>query len=234
MNLFLRFLFETLKRYFRVDVYGLENIPKRGKALIAPNHSGCSGVDALMLGYLLHDMTPRMPRILTLWSVFRRIPILVPTAEGLGLKAASVENGIHLLRKNNLVVCFPEGEAGSLKPTGERYHLQPFKTGFIRMALTTGSPIIPCIIIGAEEANINLATVELGRKKYRIPLPLNMLPLPAKWDVRFLPPIDLNTYRHCVDDKEKLREIADQIQLQMQKSLNAELERRDYVYLKHA
>jgi 1-acyl-sn-glycerol-3-phosphate acyltransferase len=38
-----QFLGEILRKYFRLEVEGLENIPLRGPVIIAPNHSGFSG-----------------------------------------------------------------------------------------------------------------------------------------------------------------------------------------------
>jgi 1-acyl-sn-glycerol-3-phosphate acyltransferase len=183
-------------------------------------------------------MLPRIPRVLTLWSFFKTFPWFSPVAQRMGLKPASTENGVTLLKKNNLVVCFPEGEKGSFKPTSKRYQLQDFKTGFIRMALLTGAPIVPCVIIGAEESNICLATIKLWNKaktrETEIPLPFNMLPLPAKWDIRFFAPIDLSPYRHYADDKGKLKELAEEIRAKMQGQMDHELAHREYVYVKQA
>ena len=238
MEQIFRLMLESFRKYFRIDVHGIEHIPKRGKALIAPNHSGCSGLDAVMLTYLLQQKLPRIPRVLTLWTFFKAFPFFAPAAQRMGLKPASTDNGVILLKKNNLVVCFPEGEKGSFKPTANRYRLQDFKTGFIRMALVTGAPIVPCVIIGAEESNINLATLKFrGRKRARetiMPLPFNLIPLPAKWDIRFFAPIDLSGYRQYADDKAKLKEIAQEIREKMQAQINRELSKRQYVYLKHA
>jgi 1-acyl-sn-glycerol-3-phosphate acyltransferase len=231
-----RFVLENIRKYFRIELHGVENIPRRGKAIIAPNHSGCSGLDAVMLGYTLYLKTPRIPRILTLWDFFRLFPVFEPAAHRLGLKPASTDNGIGLLKKNNLVVCFPEGEAGPFKPSSKRYQLQEFHTGFIRMALLTGAPIIPCVIIGAEESNINLGSFKVKKKKKIgfIPVPFNMLPLPAKWDIRFFAPVDLSAHREFADDKVKLQQLADELKMQMQTAINAELADRKYVYLKLA
>lgn len=230
-------MLESFARYLRIDVHGIEHIPKRGKALIAPNHSGCSGLDAVMLTYLLQQKLPRIPRVLTLWTFFKAFPFFAPTAHRMGLKPASTENGVTLLKKNNLVVCFPEGEKGSFKPTSKRYRLQVFKTGFIRMALVTGAPIVPCVIIGAEETNINLATLKIRNKKKAretlLPIPFNVIPLPAKWDIRFFAPIDISAYRKYADDKDKLREIAQEIRDSMQAQVDKELSKREYVYIKN-
>ena len=238
MEQIFRLMLESFAKYLRIDVHGIEHIPKRGKALIAPNHSGCSGLDAVMLVYLLQQKLPRIPRMLTLWTFFRVFPFFAPVAQRMGLKPASTENGVTLLKKNNLVVCFPEGEKGSFKPTAKRYKLQDFKSGFIRMALVTGAPIVPCVIIGAEETNINLATLKLRDKKKAhdtlIPIPFNVIPLPAKWDIWFFEPIDLSGYRQFADDKVKLKEIAQEIRATMQAHVDSELAKRKYVYIKNA
>src|SRR5262249_54564803 len=43
-----RFLYE---KYFRVTATGLENIPKTGRVLVVPNHSGQLPMDGVMIGY---------------------------------------------------------------------------------------------------------------------------------------------------------------------------------------
>ena len=44
-----RLFMEILKKYFRLEVVGAENIPESGAVLITPNHSGFSGFDAMVL-----------------------------------------------------------------------------------------------------------------------------------------------------------------------------------------
>jgi len=227
-----RFLMEAFHQYFRIDVEGLEHVPRRGRALVAPNHSGCSGLDAVMIGYILNRDTGRIPRILTLWTFFEVFRPLEGIALKLGLKEATAQTGLRLLRKNNLLVVFPEGEEGSFKPSSERYRLQPFRTGFVRMALLTDSPIVPALVIGAEESNINLGKIRLPRLKGLIlPVPFNFLPLPAKWKIKFLPPLDLSGYGpEDVADRSRMLELAEKIRVQMQKALDQELAQRSYVY----
>ena len=47
---------------------------------------------------------------------------------------------------------FPEGARGTAKLYPERHSLVRFGTGFIRLALQTGSPVIPTAFIGGGEA----------------------------------------------------------------------------------
>jgi len=84
-------------------------------------------------------------------------------ANKLGFIEATSENGLKALKKNQLVVLFPEGEYGNFKPSSKAYQLQEFKRGFIRMALATNSPIIPTLILGAEETHVNLSRLKLTK-----------------------------------------------------------------------
>jgi 1-acyl-sn-glycerol-3-phosphate acyltransferase len=59
------FLMEIMRKYFRLEVEGIEYIPKRGAAIVAPNHSGFSGFDALILAHTINTEARRIPRVLT-------------------------------------------------------------------------------------------------------------------------------------------------------------------------
>ncbi|MDX9731265.1 MAG: lysophospholipid acyltransferase family protein, partial [Bdellovibrionales bacterium] len=147
-----RFMMEIARRYFRLEVEGLEHIPRRGAGIIAPNHSGYSGFDAFLLANEIHRSTGRLPRILTHHFWFLTKATAIP-AEKVGFVEATTQNGRDLLKRNNLIVLFPEGEHGNFKPTTKRYHLQEFKRGFVRLAIERQCPIIPVLIIGAEETH---------------------------------------------------------------------------------
>jgi 1-acyl-sn-glycerol-3-phosphate acyltransferase len=220
-------MMELLRKYFRLEVEGLENVPRRGAAIIAPNHSGFAGFDALLLAHTIYRDLKRVPRVLTHHFWFLTKATAVP-AQKIGFVEATLENGISALEKNNLMVIFPEGEEGNFKPTIERYQLQEFKRGFIRMAIQTQSPIVPTLVIGAEEANINLSKLRFGKylKGLVLPLPLNVVPLPVKWKIKFLPPIYLPYKPEQVHDRELMIEIAEEIRELMQEALSDALQKR--------
>ena len=225
------FLMEVAEKYFRLQVEGLEHIPRRGPALVAPNHSGYSGFDAFLLSHEIFKHTGRVPRILTHHLWFLSKVTSVP-AEKVGFIEASMANGIAQLKKNNLVILFPEGESGNFKPTSERYQLREFKRGFVRLALLKQCPIVPTLIIGAEETHINLAQFKLSPMlaKYLgdliLPVPLNIVPLPAKWRIKFLPPIHLPYKPNAVDDRALVDELAQEIQEKVQTEISEEVARR--------
>lgn len=226
-RVFPKLLMEIVRKYFRVEVEGLENVPKRGSALITPNHSGFVGFDALLIAHILNNDVKRIPRVLTHHFWFLSKTTAIP-AQKMGFTEANLENGISALKKNNLVVIFPEGEYGNFKPSNQMYQLQEFKRGFIRMALATQSPIVPTLVIGAEESNINLSQLKFTKflKGTVIPLPLNVIPLPVKWKIKFLPPIYLPYKPSAAEDRDLLLEIAEDIQEQMQEALADEIAKR--------
>ncbi len=222
-----RFLAEILRKYFRLEVEGIENIPKHGAVIVAPNHSGFSGFDAIILNDVIIKDGHRVPRILThhLWFLTKTTAL---PAQKMGFIEATYENGIKNLRKKNLIVLFPEGEKGNFKPSTRMYQLQDFKRGFVRMALETQACIVPALVIGAEESSINLSTLKWTRylRGPILPLPLNIIPLPVKWKIKFLEPIKLPYKPSSVHDSELVHDITNDIQELMQKELLSELKKR--------
>lgn len=230
-RVFPRWIMELVRKYFRLRIEGLENIPKKGAAIILPNHSGYMGIDAALLAHILSIKAKRIPRVLThhLWFLTKTTAL---PAQKMGFTEATLKNGIAELRKNHLVVLFPEGEAGNFKPTEKMYQLQEFRRGFVRMALETGAPIVPTIVIGAEESQITLSTLKFTRflKGLVIPLPLNVVPLPTKWKIVFLEPIVLPFTKKSLRSEGLVREISEEIQEKMQKALRKELRKRKSLF----
>ena len=220
-------LMELLGSYFRLEIEGIENIPAKGPAIIAPNHSGYAGLDALILMHEINKATGRVPRVLMHSFWFLAQTTAIPATK-VGFIKATTENGLHQLRKNNLIVLFPEGEYGNFKASTKAYKLQEFKRGFVRMALAEQCPIIPTLVLGAEESQINLASLKAS--KYFpgtvLPLPLNIIPLPSKWKIIFLKPIHLPYKPDAAGDKELVHETAQEIRESMQKALSEELAKR--------
>jgi 1-acyl-sn-glycerol-3-phosphate acyltransferase len=193
----LRILFD---RYWRIEVSGLEHVPDDGPALIAANHSGAVPADAFMLAVALELRQP--PRCLrVLYDRFvDALPLIGPLYRRLGAFPASFPNAELMLRRGELVGLFPEGIAGVEKRYTERYRLRPFKTGTARLALRTGTPIVPVAIVGAEEAYPVVARLYRVGGLVGLPwLPITptfplcgvagAVPLPSKWHMHFCPPI---------------------------------------------
>lgn len=224
---------KALRKYFRVDWHGIEKVPMKGPALIFANHSGFAGSDAIILAHLMSLERGRRPRILAHKAFFEWLGPVKALVESFGLRQCQVDSAAHDLESGALTLIFPEGEAGNFKPSSERYHLQRFHTGFLRMAIQSRAPIIPVLVIGAEESHINLGNLDLGKfvKSLRIPFPLPTIPLPAKWNIYVLDPIHLEQYSiEQARDRELMRRLSARIRHQMQKALREKVKARDYIY----
>ncbi len=189
-------------KWFRVETRGLEHVPDVGGALVVANHSGTIPLDALMTSLALLDHHPahRHLRLLGADLVFS-LPVVAPLARKSGNTLACNADAERLLTSGELVGVFPEGFKGIGKPFSERYKLQRFgRGGFVSAALRTGTPIIPCSIIGAEEIYPMVGNAKTLARLAGVPyLPitpffpwlgaLGALPLPSKWIIEFGEPI---------------------------------------------
>jgi len=227
LRLIPQFTLEIIRRYLRIEVEGLEHIPTGGSAIVVSNHSGYSGFDAIMLANEVFHAQQRKARLIAhkLWFFGKPIQVV---SEKMGLVEADTNKILETLKNDELIILFPEGEAGNFKTSDRRYRLQEFKRGFIRTAMISGAPIIPAMVIGAEETHINLS--QLKFTKYligtAIPVPLNVIPLPVKWKIKFLPPIQLEARPVDAMNREKVHKEARRIKRYLQREIIKELRRR--------
>jgi 1-acyl-sn-glycerol-3-phosphate acyltransferase len=151
--------------WFRVETHDIGRVPAGGVLLIA-NHSGQFGYDGAMLAMamLLDAEPPRLARGMA-EHLFARTPFAGTSMARIGSMSGTPENCISMLEAGECVMVFPEGARGANKPFRKRYQLQRFGTGFMRLALETGVPIVPVGIVGAEEQQPGFANLEgLGRR----------------------------------------------------------------------
>lgn len=219
-----------------MEVRGLEHVPKKGPVLIFANHSGFAGADALLLAHVLKREVKRRARILAHRAYFDVSKSLKMLAEDFGLRKAGVTTGIEILKSGHVLIIFPEGEAGNFKSTMKRYHLETFHTGFLRMALQGQHgdgpvPLVPCLIVGSEESFLNLGNLDLGKiiKGLRIPFPVPMLPLPAKWIIEFQPPVVLPEGL-SIEDKATLQATAHRMRRKFQRDLLELAKQRKFIF----
>ncbi len=103
-------------------------------------------------------------------DMFALLPFVAPLLARTGAVRANPENGERLLRRGELVGVFPEGVKGVGKPYKERYKLARFgRGGFVRLALRTGAPIVPCAIVGAEEVHPKIGSMDWVGKPFGLP-----------------------------------------------------------------
>ncbi|HEY7513386.1 MAG TPA: lysophospholipid acyltransferase family protein, partial [Vicinamibacteria bacterium] len=157
--------------WWRVEATGLEHVPGEGAGLIVGNHSGVLPWDGLMVNVAVRHEHParRECRMLAL-DMFALLPVLAPLLARTGSVRANPENAERLLRKGDIVGVFPEGVKGVGKPFRDRYKLARFgRGGFIRLALRTGAPLVPCAIVGAEEVHPMLARMDFVGRPFGLP-----------------------------------------------------------------
>jgi 1-acyl-sn-glycerol-3-phosphate acyltransferase len=178
--------------WFRAEVHGIENVP-RGRVLLISNHSGQLPLDALVIGasMFLDAEPPRFIRAMVeKWT--QTLPFVGTFFSRCGQVVGVPENARQLLRNEEMLLVFPEGARGISKPITERYRLGEFGLGFMRLALETGTPIVPIAVVGAEEQYVNVGNARRLAKLIGMPsfplipqflLPGGILPLPVKYRI---------------------------------------------------
>lgn len=231
-------LFGFLHRaYFRTEVHGIDQLPA-GRVIIVANHSGQIPIDAMILGCSIFFDTER-PRVIRAmidrWAA--SLPFVSTFFTRLGSVVGARDNARRLLERDEALLVFPEGVRGISKPFTQRYQLQDFGTGFMRIALETGAPILPVAVIGAEEQYINVGNAKFLANLLNIPacpiipqmmLPMGQLPLPTKYRLFFGEPLrfqgNAETEEHVIAENVFL------VRQAIQKLLNTGLSQRRGVF----
>src|SRR3954467_3214539 len=227
---------EFLYRYwFRVEVEGIENIPSDGGALLVSNHAGALPPDAAMIAKAIKEEHPRpRPLYLTMEPFFKGYPgfsMLLPKIGGVAAPPANVHRLLY--DEGQLVLVFPEGRKGTEKLYKDRYKLRRFgRGGFVEAAMRARAPIVPIAVVGAEEAAPVFAQLKLLQRLtglLYVPLTptfphfgrLGMLGyLPAKFRIRFLPPVPTAALGDQPwDDKGLVQTVAHEVRTRIQENL---------------
>lgn len=181
-----RLLAPLYRHYFRVKSYGIENVPKRGRAMLVGNHSGGIALDgAMVLMSTLLDMDPPRVTQSMVEKFLARLPVFSSWTSRTGQFVGLPEHAVRLLEDDRLILVFPEGARGTEKLYTERHSLVDFGTGFMRLALQTKSPIIPFAVTGAGDAIPTITNLYSLAKVVGVPyLPVTPWVLPMPLPVR--------------------------------------------------
>ena len=145
---FMRFLIWLLiHTLYRVRKFGMNNIPQKGAAIIAPNH--VSFVDALILGaciqrpvrFVMHYKIYKIPVLNFIFRTARAIPI-AGLREDKAMHNKAFDEMHAALDAGDLLCIFPEGE---ITRDGE---LNIFKPGIIRVLEANPVPVVPVALQG--------------------------------------------------------------------------------------
>lgn len=237
---------QALYRYWwRADVFGIERIPPRGRALLVANRSAALlPYEAFMLEVALATEHPAERRAKALFEGgLEDLPLVGPVLRrgGSSPTPAALRR---LLDADEVAIIFPEGRAALAKPWAHRYRLARFgHSALLRVAIETGAPIVPVAVIGAEEVQPVLYRIELGRALGLpdFPVtptfpwlgPLGLLPLPTKWRIHVGEPLDTKTRFRGDDanDPAAVRRLRDEVRERLQGILSEGVRRRRSVFL---
>jgi 1-acyl-sn-glycerol-3-phosphate acyltransferase len=189
------------RHYLRVEARGVERVPQ-GRVLLIANHAGNTFAwDGAMLAtaMFLEADPPRLVRGMGEYFL-PTLPFFNVMLHRSGSVVGRPENCVRLLQQGEAIMAFPEGERGFVKTYRERYKLQRFGLGFVRLALETATPIVPVGIVGSEEQSPGLANLRgIGRLIGSPAFPITatfpflglagFLPLPVKFHIHFGNPI---------------------------------------------
>jgi 1-acyl-sn-glycerol-3-phosphate acyltransferase len=201
-----------LYRYwFRVETHGIEHVPA-GRVLLISNHAGQVAIDAAMIGVAM-VLEAEPPRIIRGMGEYwlPTVPWVSVAMVRTGSVVGTRKNCVDLLQADECVIAFPEGVRGMNKLIWERYQLQEFGHGFVRLALETNTPIVPIAVVGSEEQAPAIANLRGLGRLFGMPAfpvtvtwpllgPLGMVPLPVKYRIYFGEPMHFTGSPNDEDD----------------------------------
>jgi 1-acyl-sn-glycerol-3-phosphate acyltransferase len=176
-----------------------------------------------MLRAMIERFVPTLPYVSYLFSRWGQI-------------VGTPENCKRLLEDEEAVLVFPEGARGVSKPYTQRYQLQEFGLGFMRLALETGAPIVPVAVVGAEEQapafNMRPLARMLGVPAFPVmPIPpfFPALPLPSKYRIYLGEPLSFTG--HPDDDDEQMEQLVKHVRLSIESMLRVGLKARKTIFM---
>lgn len=228
--------------YFSPTVRGLEYLPSEGPALVIGNHNAAFYMpDTWVTALAIVDRRGTSHPAYTLtYDLLFALPLIGPFLRRIGAIPAASEDAVQALAEGALVLAYPGGDWEACRPWSERNQIDfGGRSGFARLALRTGVPIVPVVAHGSHDSVVVLARGEriarwLGLPGMHIKVfpillgPLGIttavlppLPLPSSITVEFLPPItwsDLGP--EAADDPDTVARCADQVIEAMQETLD--------------
>jgi 1-acyl-sn-glycerol-3-phosphate acyltransferase len=189
----------------RIQFKGVENIPKTGPVIVAPNH--LTWADPIVLGVALH----RPAFYLAKEGVFKNKAMAwfmetmgqIKVERAHGANDPAIDKAVELLDQGLVVGVFPEGtrSRGTTVRRG--------KTGVARIAAKSGAPIVPVALHTYDLWPREAPLPRLGR----VPTYVNV-GKPLRYDLK---PAD-------AEDRDKMREVTDDV-LDHVRALLAECQR---------
>jgi 1-acyl-sn-glycerol-3-phosphate acyltransferase len=234
----LRFMHDI---YWRIEVQGLENVPREGRAVLTGVHRGFMPWDGVMALLAVKRAVGRVPRFL-IHPCLIKPPFLANYMTKLGGIVASAENADRVLSGGGLLGMFPEGIHGAFTMYRDAYKLGKFgRDEYVKMALRNRAPLVPFVTVGSAEiypiwGRLDWKWVTRATEWLFLPVgpnfPFPGLPLPSKWHTRFLEPIPVHEAwgPEAADDPATVRAISGDVRARMQTAIDEMLARRKSIF----
>lgn len=191
------FVGPLLRLLYRPRVEGREHVPDTGPVILAGNHL------AVIDSFLVPLVLPRQVFYLgkaeyvngkglkgrATAAFMKRIGLVPVDRSGGKASEAALQAGLKILDAGGIFGVYPEG---TRSPDGRLYR---GKTGVARVALASGAPVVPVVMVGTDRAQ------PAGR----------VIPKPMSIGIKFGPPLDFTRYQGCEDDRFILRAVTDEI-----------------------
>jgi 1-acyl-sn-glycerol-3-phosphate acyltransferase len=246
-----KFFWNPLMDYwFRMEMEGWENVPE-APALLIGIHSGAPFVwDAWTVGvqWWRHFGDDR-PLHGTAHDVLMAAPLIGRFFRSMGVLPAAQDSIMTALAEGRDVALWPGGEVDSLRPWSERDTATlAGRSGFVKVAIQTGAPIVPIATVGGGDAMpVLIRGDRLSRflrldKALRLkvfpiaislpwgiaPAALPQIPLPTKIRTMLMPPIHVDSDPARLEDTDYIEEIYQQVESSIQHGMDALARRRAF------
>jgi 1-acyl-sn-glycerol-3-phosphate acyltransferase len=236
--------------WFRMEIDGWEHIPPP-PALLIGIHAGAPFVwDAWTVGFQWWRRFGN-DRILhgTAHDALMAAPLLSRYFRAMGVLPAAPDSISAALAAGRDVALWPGGDRDSLRPWTQRDKaVLAGRTGFVKMAIRSGVPIVPIATVGGPDsmpviasgrriaktlqldkvANLKVFPVALQAPWGLSPAMLPELPLPTKIRTAFQPPIELDTDPARADDDEYVEKSYERVESSIQRGIDRLARRRRF------
>ena len=142
-------------RYFSPEVRGTEHIPATGAALLVGNHNALFYMpDAWVTALAIVDRRGTDHPAYTLtYDLLFAVPVVGPFLRRIGAIPAGSDDAESALGQGAVVLDYPGGDWEACRPWLDRNTIDfGGRTGFVRVALRTGVPIVPVVAHGSHDS----------------------------------------------------------------------------------
>jgi 1-acyl-sn-glycerol-3-phosphate acyltransferase len=180
---------------YDLRVEGLDNVPRKGPAIIAANH--VSFLDSFFIPLMIRRRkvtylakADYFNSWKTAWF-FRMVGQIPIERDDKAQAREALDAGVEVLKAGKLLGIYPEG---TRSPDGRVYR---GRTGVARIALAAGVPVIPCGLVGTQQ--VMPKNAKLPRLRH------------VRIRVSFGAPLDFSRYAGKERDRGVLRAVTDEI-----------------------